>query len=115
MRLDRTRDGLPYIGCVAGPAQVPRARTFFQDGLDRAHDGIPSILVPEMLEHHRARPDLPDGICDLLAVDVRRAAVHGLEARRKLALRIEVRGRRDADRPGARGPEVRKDVAEEVG
>src|SRR5258706_11423655 len=64
-----------------------------------------------MLEHHRSRPDLPDRIGDPLAEDVRRAAVHRLEARGKLALRIEVRRRRDPDRAGASRSQVRQDVA----
>ena len=40
--------------------------------------------------------------------------MHRLEERRERALRVQVRRRRDADRPRARGAKVREDVAEEV-
>jgi hypothetical protein len=40
---------------------------------------------PEMVEHHRRRPDLADRIGDALAGDVRRRAVHRLEQRGELA------------------------------
>ena len=70
--------------------------------------------MPQVREHHRPRPDLPDRIGDLPAEDVRRAAVHGLEARRVRALRVEVGRRRDADGARACRPEIGQDVTEQV-
>ena len=46
--------------------------------------------------------------------DVGRRAVHRLEHRRALLRRVQVRRRRDADRPGDRGSKVGEDVAEQV-
>ncbi|KCB33435.1 hypothetical protein L541_1548 [Bordetella hinzii CA90 BAL1384] len=59
-------------------------------------------------------PDLPDGVGDALAVDVRRRAMDGLEQRRELALGIEIGRGRDADGAGAGRPEIGKDVAEQI-
>ena len=56
----------------------------------------------------------PIGLAMPLAGDVGRRAVHRLEQRRKLARRVQVRARRDADRAGARRAEVAQDVAEQV-
>src|SRR3712207_8702128 len=47
--------------------------------------------LAEMLEHHCARPDLPDRIGNTLAGNVRRGAVNGLEERREFPLRVEDR------------------------
>src|SRR5438477_555279 len=44
-----------------------------------------------MLEHHRSGPDLPDGIGDRLAVDVRGAPMHRLEAVTQDAIRALAR------------------------
>ena len=46
--------------------------------------------------------------------DVGRGAVHGFEQRRKLAVGVQVRRRRDADRARTGRPEIRQDVAEQV-
>ena len=67
-----------------------------------------------MLEHHRGRPDLTDGVGDALAVDVRRRAVHRLEQGGEAPFRIEVGRRRDADGPGTGRPQVGQDVTEQV-
>src|SRR5690242_21710098 len=89
--LDRLRDGLPDVLRAGLAAQVARARPALQHGLDRAHHGVARVLVTEVLEHHGTRPNLADRVRDLLPVDVRGAPVDGLEARRELALGVEVR------------------------
>ena len=45
------------------------------------------IGLAEMLQHHRARPDLADRIGDALPGNVGRRAVHRLEQRGEFALR----------------------------
>ena len=58
------------------------------------------LRVAEVVEHHGAGPDLPNWVGDALAEDVWRGAMHRLEERREIALRIDIaRGR---DRDGAR-------------
>ena len=71
--------------------------------------------MPKMFEHHRTRPDLADGVSDIFAVNIRRAAVHRLEARRKFAFRIQVCRGRDADGAGTCGAEIGKNIAEKIG
>src|SRR6185503_3805325 len=83
--------------------------------LDRPYDGGARLRMAEVLQHHGRRPDGADRVGDALAVDVGRRAVHGLEERRKGAFGVDVSGRRDGDGAGAGGPEVRENVAEEVG
>ena len=68
-----------------------------------------------MLQHHRAGPDHADRIGDAHPGDIRRRAVHRFEHRRKIAGRIDVAGRRDADRAGAGGTQIRQNIAEQVG
>ena len=70
--------------------------------------------MAEVVEHHRARPDLPDRVGDPLPRDVGGGPVHGLEHRRVLPLRVEVRGGGDADRARDGGAEIGQDVAEQV-
>ena len=102
-------EALPPISRVRG------ARGVGEHALDRRDDRrAPPRLVPEELEHHRARPDLADRIGDALSRDVRRRAVHRLEQRRERPLGIDVRRRRDADRAANRGTEVGQDVAEQI-
>src|SRR5581483_7867441 len=57
---DRRGDGFAHVlgACLA--ADVARARALGQHALDRAHDRVAGVAVPEVLEHHRARPDLAD-------------------------------------------------------
>src|SRR5882762_11730798 len=93
----RGGDGLSDVAGRGLAADVARARSLGEHALDRAHDGLARVLVSEVLEHHRARPDLSDGIRDVLARDVRRRAVHRLEHRREFAFRIDVARGRDAD------------------
>ena len=64
------------------------------------------------VEHQRCRPDHRDRVRDELPRDVGRGAVHGFEQRRKLAVGVQVRRRRDADRARTGRPEIRQDVAE---
>src|SRR3546814_5657803 len=51
------------------------------------------FLVPEMLQHHGAGPDLPHRVGDALAGDVGRRAVHRLKHRGEFPLRIYVGAR----------------------
>src|SRR5690242_1393057 len=67
-----------------------------------------------MPQHHRAGPDLPDGIGDSFARDVGRRAVHRLKHGRELLFGIEIRGRSDSDGTGNRGSQVRKNIAEKI-
>src|SRR5882757_4595484 len=110
----RAGDRLSDVGGRSLAADVARARSLGEHALDRAHDGLARVLVSEVLEHHRARPDLSDGIRDVLPGDVRGRAVHRLEYRRELALGVDVARGRNADRSGAGGAEVRQDIAEEI-
>src|SRR5260370_23593437 len=63
----------------------------------------------------RARPYLPDRIRNSFAWDIGRRAVDGLKHGWKFFLRIEIGGRRDADRSNDCGSQVGKYVAEEIG
>src|SRR5207245_5560425 len=71
------RDRLSHLRCAGLPAHVARARPFPDHRLDRAHDGVAGLLVAEVLEHHRAGPDLPRGVGDPLAGRGRRTPVPG--------------------------------------
>jgi len=71
--------------------------------------------MAEMLQHHRAGPDLADGIGDAPARDVGRRAVDGLEHGRVFSLGIEIGRGGDADRACDRRAQVGQDVAEEIG
>src|SRR6266853_1787796 len=110
----RAGDGLADVAGRGLAADVARARPLGQHAFDRAHDGLARVLVSEVLEHHRAGPDLSDGIRDVLPGDGGGRAVHRLEYRREFALGGDVARGRDADRSGAGGAEVREDVAEEI-
>ena len=70
--------------------------------------------MAQVLEHHRAGPDLGDRIRDALAGDVGCRAVNRLEHRRILLLGIDVAARRQPDRAGDGRAEVGKDVPEEI-
>ena len=107
---------LPTSAVVACAADVGvrGAERIGQRRFDGAHDRRRRVGMAEMLEHHRARPDLADRIGDALAGDVRRGAVHRLERRRKIALGIDVGRRRDADRAADGRTEIGQDVAEQV-
>jgi hypothetical protein len=69
----------------------------------------------EMIEHHRARPDLADRVGDAAPGDVGRGTVHRLEHRGVFALRVDVAGGRDSDRADAGRPQIAEDVAEQIG
>src|SRR5438067_268574 len=59
-------------------------------------------------------PDLPDGVGDALAGDVRGGAVDGFEEAGELAFGVDVAAGGDADGTGTRRAQIREDVAEEV-
>src|SRR4051812_34865711 len=111
----RLRDRLSQLFRRSLSAHVARPRAFGEDALDGPYDRVAGVLVTEVLEHHRARPDLADGVRDALSGDVGRGPMHRLEHRGELALRGQVRGRCDADRAGHAGSQIGEDVAEEVG
>ena len=71
-------------------------------------------FVAEPLEHHRAAPNLADGVGDAFPRDVRCAAVHWLEQARKFTLRVDVCARRDTDSAGACRTQVRENVTEQI-
>src|SRR5262245_6180575 len=112
-------EGRQRLADLAGrglAAEVARhGLAFGHQGLDGPHDGVRGLRVAEVLEQHGAGPDLGDRVGDPLPRDVRRRAVHGLEHRRVLLLRVDVAARRDPDRPRDGGAEVGEDVPEEVG
>src|SRR6516162_4871824 len=78
---DRVGDRGSRLSSRRAAAQVRRARSFREHPLNRAHDGCCSLRVTKMLEHHRSRPDLPNGIGNAFTGDIRRGAVHRLEQR----------------------------------
>src|SRR5947209_112061 len=112
---DRLGDGLAArlgIGIAAEIAGAQRPlREYARDGIDNR---VGRLAFAEVIEHHRARPDLSDRIGNPLTGNIGRRAVHRLEQRGKLAFRVDVAGRRNADRAGAGGTKVRENVAEEV-
>ena len=65
-------------------------------------------------EHHRAAPNLADGVGDALACDVRGTAVHWLEQARAFAVRVDVGAGCDADGASTGRAEVGQDVAERL-
>ena len=88
--LHHLRDRLAAGGGVGVAAEVARAQgTPGERALDRADDRLRRGLLAEMLQHHRARPDHADRVGDALPRDVGRRAVHRLEHRREIALRID--------------------------
>src|SRR5215471_18376325 len=95
---DRVGDRGSRLNSLRAAAQIRRARSISKHALDGAHDSCSSLRVTKMLEHHRARPDLPDGIGNAFTCDIRCGAMHGLEQRRVFAFGIDVRRWRDADR-----------------
>src|SRR5438309_10897855 len=72
------------------------------------------LMLSEMLEHHRSRPDLSDGIGNSLSRNVGSRTVHRLKHRRILTLRIEICGRGNANRTYDGGTQVREDVTEQI-
>src|SRR5215471_2860288 len=112
---DRVGDRGSRLNSLRAAAQIRRARSISKHALDGAHDSCSSLRVTKMLEHHRARPDLPDGIGNAFTCDIRCGAMHGLEQRRVFAFGIDVRRWRDADRAAHGRAEIGQDVAEQVG
>src|SRR5690606_40917047 len=69
-------DGLAEVLCGGLAAHVGSERLPGADDLlDRGNNGVGRLLVPEVLEHHRARPDLTVGVGVVLAVVVWRGVV----------------------------------------
>src|SRR6266853_4463982 len=85
----RAGDRLSDVAGRGLAADVARARSLGQHALDGAHDGLARVLVSEVLEHHRARPDLSDRVRDVLSGDVGSRAVHRLEHRREFSLGVD--------------------------
>ena len=109
------RHRLAARGRVRIAAEIPRAqRAFAERALDGADDRGRGLLLAEMLQHHRARPDHADRVGDALPGDIGRRAVHRLEHRREIAFRIDVARRRDADGAGAGRTEIGEDIAEQI-
>src|SRR6266576_5158613 len=73
-----------------------------------------SFILSEMLEHHRSRPDLADGIGNSLSRNVGSRTVHRLKHGRVLTLRVEICGRGNANRTYDGGTQVREDVTEQI-
>ena len=97
---DSLRDR-PPTSTVSRAAHVARARTAFE----HASRSRPSTAAPASGSPRCSSIIAPDqiwpiGLAMPLPGDVRRRAVHRLEHRRKVALRIEVGRGRDADRAG---------------
>ena len=74
-----------------------------------------AACLAQMLQHHHRGPERADRIGDALAGDVEGRAVDRLEHRRVAPLRIEIGGRRDAERAGERRGEIGQDVGVQVG
>src|SRR5258708_17702891 len=84
----RAGDSLSDVGGRSLAADVARARALGEHALDRAHDGLARVLLAQVLEHHRARPDLSDGGRDVFSGDVRGRAGHRLEHPREFGLGV---------------------------
>ena len=83
-RISASATALPQVTVSAGPFKIARAQLVLrQHDFDRLDDGLGRFRLAEMLQHHRARPDLADRIGDALPVNIRRRAVHRLEHRRE--------------------------------
>src|SRR4051812_27548149 len=99
---------------VMHAAEIGREHLFLGGALDGRHEARRGLRLPEMLEHHRRRPERRDRIGDALAGDVERRSVDRLEHRGEFAFRIQVRGGRDAERAGERRSQVGKNVGVQV-
>src|SRR5260370_29164693 len=78
-----------------------------QNRRNRFLDGIGRFRDTEMLQHHGAGPDLPDGIGDAFPSDIRRRAVDRPKHRRAFTLSIKICRRSDADRADNGGTRTR--------
>lgn len=81
---------------------------------DSFQDRRCSVGFTKVLEHQRRAPNLPDRIGDPTSGDVGRRSVNWLEQTRKSPFWVDVSAGSDADGAGARGPQVRQDVTEEI-
>src|SRR5574340_1309652 len=107
-------NGFAHGGRICRASDVARARAFQHDLLDSFDDRIGGRFFAEVLEHHRARPDLADRVRNAFAVDVGCRTVHGLEHRRELAFRIEIGGWRYAYRSGYGRTQIGENVTEQI-
>ena len=100
-------------------AVPPRSREEVTAGrgipLDRLHQTACRALLAEMVQHHHRRPERAERIGDTLAHDVEGRAVDRFEHRRKLPLRIEVGGRRNAEGTGQRSSKIAENVSVKIG
>src|ERR1700678_114181 len=112
---DRPNDSIATRLSICRSPKVARSQSgISQHVFDRLENVGRRGLLPEMIQHHGARPDLPNGVRDALTGDVGRGPVHRLEQRWKIAFRVDVARRRNANGARAGRPKVREDVAEEV-
>src|SRR5207253_9945897 len=90
-RGDPRGDRLADLGSRGLAPEVTREKRALRDLLlERGHDRACRVRVAEVLEHHRARPDLGDRVSDAPAGDVGGGAVYRLEHRRLLPPRGDV-------------------------
>src|SRR5919204_5034127 len=97
---ERGDDRLRYVARARAAAEIGRENLLRGGFFDRAHDARRGARLAQMLEHEGRGPEGGDRVGDALARDVERRAVDRLEDRGGLSLRVEVRGRRDAERAG---------------
>ncbi len=82
--------------------------------LDRRDHLRRRIRLAEVVEQERSAQDGRRGVGELLAGDVRRRTVHGLEHAGEGAVRVDVAGCRQSDAAADRSRQVGEDVAEQV-
>src|SRR5918993_5623431 len=114
--LQSIEDGVGHLSGIGRALQIRgpdlRLAEHLLDSRDHSRSGV---FVPEVIEHHRAGPDLAYRVRDSLSGYVRGGAVDRLEHRRVLALRVEVGRGGYPDAASDRRAQVAQDVAEEVG
>ena len=88
-----------------------QARRFLERRVDGAADAGGCLVVAEVFEHHAGGPQECRGVCDALARDVGRTAVHGFEHRQTIA---DVARRQEPEAADESAREIRDNVAVEV-
>src|ERR1700683_5395271 len=77
---DRLKDSIATRLCVCRSTKIACSQSGLgQYVFDRLENVGRRGLLSEMIEHHGARPDLPNGVCDALTGDVGRRPVHRLQ------------------------------------